>query len=174
MAKKQSETMAFLSAAAASADLPSAESAVPPEVAEEPAIPGSRNVPTSSPSTTLTVPNKTETRAFNQRKRIRALINGESREFATIEEKFEALAENWDEFNIGRSITSFDHPAYHQIMTMGEAVIPLLIDRLRQGEDDWVYALKCITGEQVESAEMYGDSDRVVQAWVEWYEARTG
>jgi hypothetical protein len=98
----------------------------------------------------------------------RAWIGGKPLSFSTIQEKLEALAEAWEEQHAGRSVLSLNHIAYHQIIGMGEAAIPLLIERVRNGEAHWIYALKCISGEQAETPEMQGDADRVIEAWVEW------
>lgn len=90
--------------------------------------------------------------------------------FTTVEEKFQALADAWEDEHPGSSIMRFDSFAYHQIIGMGMDVVPLLIDRLRDGEGHWVYALTCIAGTNEHTDEMVGDADRVIQAWVGWYD----
>jgi hypothetical protein len=98
----------------------------------------------------------------------RAMIDGNSFAFESCTEKFEALAEAWDNERPGSSIINYESFAHHQIIGMGPAVIPLLLDRLRLGEGHWVYALTCIAGEQAHEESMNGDSDRVIQAWLDW------
>ena len=55
---------------------------------------------------------------------------------------------------------------------MGREIIPFLLERLGKGEGHWIHALKCISGEQAESAEMHGNADAVIGAWIEWGRAR--
>jgi hypothetical protein len=98
----------------------------------------------------------------------KALIGGKTVEFATILDKFNALADAWDNFNSDRSVVDYDDLSHLQLMSMGPSIIPLLMERLRKGSGRWIYALKCISGEEAETADMRGDADRVIEAWVQW------
>ncbi len=102
----------------------------------------------------------------------RAVIGGQPMTFDTAEAKFVALADEWDEANAGRSRVAFTSGTYHQVIGMGYAAVPMLLGRLSDGDADWIYALKCITGEQAETPDMDGDHDRIVGAWLSWGAAR--
>jgi hypothetical protein len=97
-----------------------------------------------------------------------AIIDGRSLTFDDPQSKFHALAEAWDEDNLGMSTSNYQHSAHLQIIGMGMTVIPLLLERLRRGERRWVYALRYVTGEQPDTAEMRGDPERVIRAWLDW------
>jgi hypothetical protein len=103
---------------------------------------------------------------------LNAIIDGQTVTFRSYQQKFDALADAWEEFNAVRGVATLNHSAYHQIMAMGERAIPMLLARLRNGEGVWVYALRCITGVQVDTPEMSGDPQRVIQAWLEWGKSR--
>ena len=98
----------------------------------------------------------------------RAFIGGQVALFESAAEKFAALADDWEASGAGLSRVDYNHVAYHQVIGMGVVVVPLLLERLRQGDGDWVYALKCVTGEQAETPVMWGDADRVIGAWLAW------
>jgi hypothetical protein len=96
------------------------------------------------------------------------IIGGKAVTFSDSQSKFLALAEAWDEDNLGMSTSNYQHPAHLQIIGMGTIAIPLLLERLRRGERRWVYALKCVTGEQADTPEMRGDPKLVIKAWLDW------
>jgi hypothetical protein len=108
--------------------------------------------------------------AAQQRRELppKALIDGVSRRFSSADEKFAALAEDWENHNFGRPVIDFNHIAHFQIIGMGQLAVQLLIERVARGEGKWIYALKCITGEEAETPEMHGNGKKVTQAWAEW------
>lgn len=57
---------------------------------------------------------------------LRALINGQSVLFSSVEDKLGALADAWDEHNSGRSVVDYTHFAHLQIIGMGAPVLPLI------------------------------------------------
>ncbi|HET6251234.1 MAG TPA: hypothetical protein VFE47_26360 [Tepidisphaeraceae bacterium] len=89
----------------------------------------------------------------------RAIIGGRCIVFTDPKSKFDALAEAWDDDNLGMSTSNYQHPAHLQIIGMGTAAIPMLLDKLRQGQRRWVYALKFITGEQPDTPEMKANAE---------------
>jgi hypothetical protein len=99
---------------------------------------------------------------------IRALIDGQGVSFSSFEGKFAALADAWDEHNSGRSVVDYAHFAHLQIIGMGVPVLPLILARLIDGDGRWVFALKCISGDQADTPSMRGDLDAVINAWAEW------
>lgn len=103
----------------------------------------------------------------------KALIDGVSRTSSSADEKFAALAEDWENHNFGRPVIDFNHIAHFQIIGMGQPAVRPLIERVARGEGKWIYSLKCITGEEAETPEMHGNGKEVIQAWAEW-ERRNG
>ena len=97
-----------------------------------------------------------------------AIIGGRTVTFDKPEQKFESLAAEWKTHQMGLSTTNYHHAAYLQIIGMGMPAVPFLLNRLRAGERRWVVAIKSIAGEQVDTPEMRGDAERVLQAWIDW------
>lgn len=60
------------------------------------------------------------------------------------------------------------HPAYQQIIGMGEsAVLPVLRD-LKNTFADWFWALTAITGDNPIAHEDVGDVQKMTEAWLKW------
>jgi hypothetical protein len=60
------------------------------------------------------------------------------------------------------------HPAYQRIMGMGERVLPLIFQNLRDEGGNWFWALRHITGENPVSSGDIGKSKRMKEAWLTW------
>ena len=87
-----------------------------------------------------------------------------------IEAKFGLLADWWREET---GLFSFDHqmerhPAYAQILEMGETAIPLILKELQERPYRWFGVLQALTGENPVSSEGAGDFDHMSSAWKEW------
>lgn len=89
-------------------------------------------------------------------------------EFPTVESKFHALAERWRDHNLGRAVTDYGDLSYLQIIGMGPVVIPLLLENLRTDMGNWIFALKCITGEQAEPVTKPVNPEYIIDLWLEW------
>jgi hypothetical protein len=61
--------------------------------------------------------------------------------------------------------------AYQQIISMGQAVLPLIFKELEQEPDHWFWALTSITGEDPVPSEDRGRVPRMANAWLQWGEA---
>src|SRR5438128_7936570 len=63
--------------------------------------------------------------------------------------RFYELASTWrrDVKDLSDVDTMCTHPAYQQIIGMGESVLPLIFNELRTAQDYWFWALKAITAE---------------------------
>lgn len=87
-----------------------------------------------------------------------------------LEERFRALAAVWEEETGHLSAVTqiATHPAYQQIIGMGPAVVPLLLEDLARTSSHWFWALTAITGEQPVPPENRGDVDRMIAAWLHW------
>jgi hypothetical protein len=97
-----------------------------------------------------------------------ATINGKEVPFDDSRQKFEELSKSWQEYNFGSSIIEYHDAAFEQIIGMGAEVVPYLLERLKDGEVEWVYALQRITGHHIENPDMIGDAEKVAEAWIEW------
>jgi hypothetical protein len=97
-----------------------------------------------------------------------AIIGGETKSFSGPRNKFDALAERWNRYTGGRSVTEFNHAAYWQIVGMGKAAIPFLLEDLDKNNGRWFKALKYITGIQMGDSETRGDFRALKRAWLEW------
>jgi hypothetical protein len=99
-----------------------------------------------------------------------AIIGSQSMDFPSTKDKFDALVAAWHEHQIGSARLDFQHSSYHQIIGMGWAAVPYLIERMCAKEPGWMYAVKCITGEQPVPADVRGDA--AIQLWLDWAKAK--
>jgi hypothetical protein len=60
------------------------------------------------------------------------------------------------------------HPAFREIVGLGEAVIPFLLRDLEERPRLWVWALAEITGADPVPPEDRGDIARMRDAWLHW------
>lgn len=86
-----------------------------------------------------------------------------------IEATFTTLVNQWREETRGISSTNqmSMHPAYQQIIGMGEVVVPLLLRELEKKSGRWFWALKCITREDPVPPENR-KTQEMIKAWLEW------
>ena len=93
---------------------------------------------------------------------------------AEIETTFAALAKQWREENRGVSSTNqmCMHPAYQQIIGMGEPIITLLLRELEKKSGRWFWALKSISREDPVPPEYRGNTKEMTKAWLEWGKQR--
>jgi len=89
------------------------------------------------------------------------------------EKQFSNLVKQWKDETAGHSSVSkkllnFSHL---RIISMGEAVVPLILHELKQSPDHWFVALKAITNADPVSPD--ASFDQAVQEWLKWgYEKR--
>jgi hypothetical protein len=88
----------------------------------------------------------------------------------TIHEKFVELASQWTQDVEGMSSTveMAKHPAYQEIVSMGQAVIPFLLEDLSQNPLYWLPALRQITQENPVLPEQRGKIKQMAEAWLNW------
>jgi len=84
--------------------------------------------------------------------------------------RFRALAERWKKETAHHSNVAKKalHPAYQEIIGMGEGAVPLLLMELRREPDDWFWALHAITGANPVPAAGRGNVRAMTDAWVQW------
>lgn len=87
--------------------------------------------------------------------------------------KFIKLAALWkSETSTLSSITEMVlHPAYQNIIGMGEAAVPLILSQIETEGDDpdqWFWALQSITGLDPVSEKDAGNYQAMAQTWLTW------
>ena len=92
------------------------------------------------------------------------------RQTVAVETRFQALAANWKrDTRMTSSTTEMAmHPAYQQIIGMGERALPLIFHALQEAPDHWFWALKAITGEDPVPESDRGRIPAMRQAWLNW------
>ncbi|HEV3079536.1 MAG TPA: hypothetical protein VGY66_07140 [Gemmataceae bacterium] len=88
----------------------------------------------------------------------------------TLEERFERLAAKWREETayLSSSTAMFAHPAYQEIISLGQGVVPLLLRDLKKEPEHWTWALSVITGADPVPPADRGNLDRMAAAWLRW------
>lgn len=85
-------------------------------------------------------------------------------------ERFQTLVARWGA-GIGptSSLTEMAmHPAYQEMIGMGQAVVPFLLRELDTEPDHWFWALKSITGVDPVAEADRGHLRRMTEAWLAW------
>jgi hypothetical protein len=88
----------------------------------------------------------------------------------TVEQRFRRLeavwqAETWYHSNPEKIVS---HPAFQEIIHMGQSVVPLMLRDLEERPRLWVWALPVITRADPVPAEDAGNIAKMSQAWLEW------
>ncbi len=86
-----------------------------------------------------------------------------------VSKEFNERADRWQRHTAAQSSPTkkFMHEDYQIIMTMGEAVIPLILKRLQSEPDEWFWALKHLA--KGEDAAIGQDNfDDALKAWLHW------
>lgn len=88
------------------------------------------------------------------------------------EQAFRSLADTWQrETQFTSSVRKkILHPAYQRIIAMGKPALPLILSRLSNDSDDWLWALHTISGE--EPAPPDATYSEAVTAWIRWGKER--
>ncbi len=89
-----------------------------------------------------------------------------------LKQRFQHLAKTWrDECAHLSSIRETAlHPAYQQIIGMGKAALPFILEELKREPNHWFWALRAITQENPVSQEHQGDVSEMVSDWLRWAE----
>ena len=83
---------------------------------------------------------------------------------------FEKLTAEWKEETIHLSSPAAIamHPSYQQIIGMGTAALPLILQDLERAPAQWFLALRAIARESPVRVEDRGDISAMRLAWLEW------
>jgi len=87
--------------------------------------------------------------------------------------RFTELADQWetDTFFVSNTSLAIKHPAHREIVSMGESVVPLILERMRGERGHWFFALHAITGANPVNPADRGKVVVMQQAWLQWGEA---
>ena len=88
----------------------------------------------------------------------------------TVEERFRSLEAVWlAEAGFSSSSTALrGHPAFQDIIALGEAVVPLMLLDLKERPRLWVWALPRITGADPVPESDRGNIAKMSEAWLRW------
>ncbi len=88
----------------------------------------------------------------------------------TVAERFRRLAATWQEAVAHHSSSRmrYNHPAYHEIISLGSAVVPLLLQDLEATGRHWFIALQTITGADPIPDADAGKIAKMKEAWLRW------
>jgi hypothetical protein len=83
---------------------------------------------------------------------------------------FDELSRQWhEETSVLSSTTEIcNHPAYLEIIKMGDKVIPFILKDLQESPSQWFSALRSITGNDPISPQQRGRVKLMAQAWIDW------
>ncbi|MDE2998453.1 MAG: DEAD/DEAH box helicase family protein [Gemmatimonadota bacterium] len=114
---------------------------------------------------------------LHQEPHVRGLGYGQYADEADIEpadhERFTELADQWEIETVFLSRTDLiiKHPAHQKIISMGEPVVPLILQRMQAQGGHWFYALREITGANPVRPDDRGKVAIMQASWLEWGEA---
>jgi hypothetical protein len=88
----------------------------------------------------------------------------------TIEQRFRRLEAIWEAETMYLSDAHqiIEHPAFQEIIRLGEAVIPFMLRDLEKSPRQWVWALPRITGENPVPPSDGGNIRKMGEAWLHW------
>lgn len=93
-----------------------------------------------------------------------------TRQWANPAIRFFTLKSQWEkETAVVSSVTQMAmHPSYQQIIGMGPAAIPLILNEMAVKPGHWFWALKSISGEDPVPPENRGRVREMTEAWLHW------
>lgn len=93
-----------------------------------------------------------------------------SRQWANPLTRFLTLKKEWEDNTAYLSSMTkiVMHPAYQQIIGMGQVAIPLILSEMRKKPDHWFWALRSITGKDPVLSEHRGRFKQMTEDWLKW------
>ncbi len=87
-----------------------------------------------------------------------------------VEERFRRLATTWHEavWFSSSPPEKCSHPAFREIISMGEVVVPLMLRELEREPQLWVCALPELTGADPVKESEAGNIRKMSEAWLGW------
>ena len=111
---------------------------------------------------------------LHQEPHVRALGYGQYADAVEMElpdrEYFQELADRWEYETVLLSSTDqiTEHPAHQEIVSMGDPVVPLILDRMQSQGGHWFHALRDITGADPVDPDKRGNVPAMQEAWLDW------
>ncbi len=101
---------------------------------------------------------------------LRAVEKSLGRDNTRIRKKFADLSNRWHEETDYLSSPSriTDNDTYLKIISMGEPVIPLILQDLQERGGNWYRALRILSSVDPVSPEVRGEAPRMKEAWLRW------
>jgi hypothetical protein len=89
-----------------------------------------------------------------------------------LHDRFAELSRKWHEETdiLSSPADIFLNFNYQQIIGMGSAVLPLIMEEFRAHGGRWFWALRAITGTDPVPAAAYGNAKEIRQAWLDWWQ----
>ena len=99
---------------------------------------------------------------------VREKAEGKSTE--TMEDRFRRLEHTWMSAvgHFSSPSVLCEHPAFQEILSLGKAVVPLMLRDLEERPRLWVYALPQITGVNPVPEADRGNIRKMSEAWLRW------
>lgn len=93
-----------------------------------------------------------------------------SRQWANPVTRFLTLKKEWEDNTAYLSSMTkiVMHPAYQQIIGMGQVAVPLILSEMRKKPDHWFWALRSITGEDPVLPGHRGRLKQMTEDWLKW------
>src|SRR5262245_41085725 len=88
----------------------------------------------------------------------------------TVEERFRRLEQVWKAQTafLSSDADIVGHPAFQEIIRLGDAVVPLMLRDLQERPRLWVWALPEITRSDPVAAADRGNIAKMTEAWLAW------
>ena len=88
-------------------------------------------------------------------------------------ERFRQLADQWEDETkyLSNPHQMAGHPAYQEILGMGIAAVPLILDRMKDRGGHWFSTLRAITAADPVPPQDRGNVPAMTSAWLEWGES---
>lgn len=87
-----------------------------------------------------------------------------------LEQEFKRLVQQWRRETLSMSsLTDIVlHPAYYQIIGMGQVALPWILRELQQNGGHWFLALRAITRQNPVKPQDKGKVKKMTEAWLNW------
>ena len=111
---------------------------------------------------------------MNQQPEVRRSCDKAAAKGADIEpadrKRFQELADRWehDTILLSSSTQAARHPAHREIVSIGEAAVPLILERMALQGGHWFHALRDITGADPVDFDDRGRVEAMKASWLEW------
>jgi hypothetical protein len=94
----------------------------------------------------------------------------ESQSMESLEQRFRRLEAVWEAETMFLSDAHriIEHPAFQEIISLGEAVVPYMLRDLEKRPRQWVWALPRITGANPVAPADGGNIRKMGEAWLRW------